>query len=247
MEEMYCFEELKKFLNLNGIQVNEPYMPVDPNDVDWYDKGKNIEFDKDGIYLIKRNGGKQKVFLYRKNIHNQKSPFHVFCCNKVNKDLIGKVFLCANTGEVPVIVDNKQEKIVDELPICGYCAEKAGLDLSYNSKSYIQLLRKGQSIIDVHKNENLSVYSDDWQEVKEEFLLSKDYKCDRCGIRISDKYDRDAYLFVYHKNHKSNDNREGNLQCLCIECLSKVDARSVWINGANKMSLIEFRKKFKKH
>ena len=72
MEEMYCFEELKKFLNLNGIQVNEPYMPVDPNDVDWYDKGKNIEFDKDGIYLIKRNGGKQKVFLYRKNIHNQK-------------------------------------------------------------------------------------------------------------------------------------------------------------------------------
>ena len=141
----------------------------------------------------------------------------------------------------------KQEKIVDELPICGYCAEKAGLDLSYNSKSYIQLLRKGQSIIDVHKNENLSVYSDDWQEVKEEFLLSKDYKCDRCGIRISDKYDRDAYLFVYHKNHKYNDNREGNLQRLCIDCLSKVDARSVWINGANKMSLIEFRKKFKKH
>lgn len=86
MEEMYCFEELKKFLNLNGIQVNEPYMPVDPNDVDWYDKGKNIEFDKDGIYLIKRNGGKQKVFLYRKNIHNQKSPFHVFCCNKVNRE-----------------------------------------------------------------------------------------------------------------------------------------------------------------
>lgn len=28
-KELYSFEKLKQFLNLNGIQVKEPYMPID--------------------------------------------------------------------------------------------------------------------------------------------------------------------------------------------------------------------------
>ena len=76
--ELYCFESLKEFLHLNGIQVKEPYMPVDPNDVEWYESGKHIEFEKDGIYLVKRNGGKQKVFLYRKDYFVRNRHFMSF-------------------------------------------------------------------------------------------------------------------------------------------------------------------------
>lgn len=245
--DLYSFEKLKDFLNVNGMQVKEPYMPVDPMDEEWYAGGKHIEFEKDGIYLTKRNGGKQKVFLYRKTYSGAKPPFHVFCCNSVKeKWRIGKVLRCANTGSVPVVnVDTKQTNHMDALPICGYCAEKAGLDKSYNSTSYINLLRKGQSIVDVHTNENLSVYTDDWQTTKLKYLKKVNYTCERCRLHISDRYDQETYLHVYHKNHVYNDDSDKNLQCLCLDCLSKLDYRSVWVNGANKLTLSAFRQKYK--
>lgn len=244
---LYSFDKLKQFLNLNGIQVKEPYMPIDSMDVEWYEGGKHIEFEKDGIYLTKRNGGKQKVFLYRKDVSNQKPPFHIFCCEKVQKQLIGKVFRCGNTGTVPVIKDKMCAVNIGDLPICGYCAERAGLDKSYNSTSYINLLFKGQSIIDVHTNENLSIYSDDWQSKKVKYLKKMNYTCERCHLHILDRYEQEAFLMVYHKNHVYNDDVEGNLQCLCLDCLAKVDAKSVWVNGANKMTLGELRRKYKHH
>lgn len=244
--ELYSFEKLKDFLNVNGMQVQEPYMPVEPMDEEWYAGGKHIEFEKDGIYLTKRNGGKQKVFLYRKTYFGEKPQFHVFCCDKVKKPLIGNVFRCANTGSVPVVnVDTKLSNHMDALPICGYCAEKAGLDKSYNSTSYINLLRKGQSIVDIHTNENLSVYTDDWQTTKLKYLEKVNYSCERCKLHVSDKYDQEAYLYVYHKNHVYNDDTDKNLQCLCLDCLSKLDHRSVWVNGANKLTLSAFRQKYK--
>lgn len=244
-QELYSFESLKEFLHLNGIQVKEPYMPIDSNDVDWYDGGKHIEFEKDGIYLTKRNGGKQKVFLYRKDFFREKPTFHVFCCSKVRKELIGKVFRCGNTESVPVVEDKRTNKTLGGLPICGYCAEKAGLDKSYNSTSYIKLLRRGQSIVDVHTNENLSVYSENWQDVKEKYMEAKNYRCEKCGVHIADIYDRDAYLVVVHRNRVYNDDAPENLQCLCLDCLAKQDHRSVWVNGANKLILAEFRKRYK--
>lgn len=243
--ELYCFESLKEFLHLNGIQVKEPYMPVDPNDVEWYESGKHIEFEKDGIYLVKRNGGKQKVFLYRKDYFREKPTFHVFCCPKVRKDFIGKVFRCGNTGSVPVVEDKRINRTLSNLPICGYCAEKAGLDKSYNSTSYIKLLRRGQSIVDVHTNENLSVYSENWLDIKQKYLQMKDYRCEKCGIRITDTYEKEAYLVVVHKNRVYNDDAPENLQCFCLDCLAKQDHRSVWVNGANKDTLTEFRKRYK--
>lgn len=134
---------------------------------------------------------------------------------------------------------------MNDLPICGYCAEKAGLDKSYNSTSYIKLLRRGQSIVDVHTNENLSVYSENWQDVKEEYLKAKNYRCEKCGVQIVDIYYRNSYLVVVHKNRVYNDDAPENLQCLCLDCLAKQDNRSVWVNGANKLTLDEFRKRYK--
>lgn len=86
-QELYCFESLKEFLHLNGIQVKEPYMPIDPNDVEWYDGGKHIEFEKDGIYLTKRNGGKQKVFLYRKDFFTRNRHFTFFAVQRFVRNL----------------------------------------------------------------------------------------------------------------------------------------------------------------
>lgn len=245
MEELYCFEGLKKFLNVNGFSVKEPYMPVNPDDVEWYDGGNHLDFTKDGIFLIKRNGAKQKVFLYRKQFHNEKPTFHVFACQNVKKEYIGKIFLCGNTGAVPVIKDGKVNYSLADLPICGYCAEMAHLDKSYNSSSYIQLLRTGKSIRSVDTNENLSAYSDGWYLRKKRYLEQKRFTCERCGIKIRDQFEQDKYLVVYHRNHIYTDDSDNNLQCLCLDCLSKIDRKSVWINGANKINYYEFTKKYK--
>lgn len=245
-DQLYTFENLKTFLNLNGFSVKEPYMPVDPTDVEWYEGGKHIEYEKDGIYLVKRNGGRQKVFLYRKDFYRTKPTFHVFCCPKVQKDFIGRVFRCGNTGTVPVVRDKKKQENMSDLPICGYCAEMAELQNNYNSTSYINLLRRGQSIVDVHTNENLSVYSEQWRETRHSYIKSVNAKCERCGVKIEDPLEQEKFLMVVHRNHIYNDDTPKNLECLCLDCLSKTDHRSVWVNGGNRLTLEEYRQKYHK-
>lgn len=245
-DELYCFDSLKEFLHVKGIAVKEPYMPIDTDDVEWYKGGKHLEFEKDGIYLVKRNGGKQKVFLYQKAFYREKPHFHVFDCPKIHNEYIGKIFFCANVGTVPVIRDKIHQEMASDLPICGYCAEKAELSSKYNTTSYIQLIRHGRSIHDVHVNENLFEYSDDWQDVKEDYFRKCNNTCEFCKTKIDDFYEREKYLVIHHKNHLYDDNSPKNLCCLCLDCLSRVDRKSVWINGANKENLREFAQKYRK-
>ena len=54
-------------------------------------------------------------------------------------------------------------------------------------------------------------------------------------------------MHVHHKNGKKADNKEANLQCLCIDCHSKVDNthKEHWTKGSNKIILNEYIKRYK--
>ena len=77
--------------------------------------------------------------------------------------------------------------------------------------------------------------------------MLKFYICEKCGIRITNPFDY-YFMHVHHKNGKKADNRESNLQCLCISCHAKVDDmhKERWIKGSNKIIHDEFVKQYKK-
>lgn len=246
-KELYAFGDLRHYLNSKGIHVREPYAPIDPNDKEYYKGGKHLTFGKDGIYLELPDGSKQKVFLYRPSYFKELPPFHIFACPSVkdNIRLIGSAFMCGNTDQLPGInLRNKNNVLLSQLPICGYCAEKPRLSKKYNTNSYVKLIKTGRSINDVEIDDTLATHTKDWMRVRENYLKKIRYKCERCGRIISDEYDQAQYLVVMHLDHNPENNDFRNLKCYCLDCLSIVRQRSVWVNGANKQMLTKYRKKY---
>ena len=63
-------------------------------------------------------------------------------------------------------------------------------------------------------------YVHGWDEISLGYRAKKEYICENCGVNLSiNKF----YLEVHHLNSNKTDNRESNLQCLCVECHANVD------------------------
>ena len=64
-------------------------------------------------------------------------------------------------------------------------------------------------------------YTRDWQMISSRFRKEHNYICDNCRIQVTPF--ESEFMHVHHKNGDKTDNRESNLQCLCIKCHSEVD------------------------
>ena len=75
--------------------------------------------------------------------------------------------------------------------------------------------------------------------------MKHDFICERCGIKIDDPFDR-QFIHTHHKNGEKTDNRESNLECLCIKCHSVVDEyhRKKFSKGGNRVLLQDFKDKY---
>lgn len=51
------------------------------------------------------------------------------------------------------------------------------------------------------------------------------YTCDICGVQVNQL--ESEFMHVHHINGNKVDNRQSNLQCLCIKCHSEVNAMHV--------------------
>ena len=78
-----------------------------------------------------------------------------------------------------------------------------------------------------------------------EYKESKDYTCEKCGLKVSNRFDR-MYIHCHHKDGDKLNNDFSNLQCLCIKCHSQVNERHKenFSKGTNKLELEEFEKKY---
>lgn len=89
-------------------------------------------------------------------------------------------------------------------------------------------------------------YVNGWDEISLSYRAEKEYTCEKCGINLSkNKY----YLEVHHLNANKTDNRESNLQCLCVSCHANVDEfhrENFYNQDKNREKLIEFKRLFKK-
>ncbi|MGF6610458.1 hypothetical protein OKW45_005380 [Paraburkholderia sp. WSM4175] len=62
----------------------------------------------------------------------------------------------------------------------------------------------------------LNDYSQDWSEVSERTKRQRGYRCGKCSTML--RQTDSKFLHVHHRNGQKHDNRDSNLDVLCIGC-----------------------------
>lgn len=262
-EPIYKFDGLKFMLRSMGYRLDEVvgYRPLNIEDVDINDIRKNIKFTDKGIFLIDEFDNKEyQVFLYKLDYHLSKygkPRFHIRECriiqDFVNSGTLKSEYRRANTE--PVLVkdmdDNMREVEVCDLPLCKYCMNMVQGEYTANmtSADFVEILKRADDSYDESRNKDVEVdifgYTKDWVKISLAYRELHEYTCEKCGLRITDPFDQ-LFMQTHHKNGNKADNRQSNLQCLCIRCHANTDARhkANFARGGNRVALEDFNKKY---
>lgn len=145
--------------------------------------------------------------------------------------------------EVPVqnLSNGKEIVKVSDLPLCRNCIEKLSQYSDMTFKEFADLLEKSRLNSEIEPD--IFGYTSDWDKISRQYKESKDYTCEKCGLKVSNCFDR-MYIHCHHKDGDKLHNDFSNLQCLCIKCHSQVNERHKenFSKGTNKLELEEFEK-----
>lgn len=257
---IYDFKKLKATLESIGYTIGEakPYVPIEVADVNLSNvQSGEVEITNEGIYYVDPNtGNKQQIFLYMRNYDMAsygKPRFHITNCETL-KSLGTKKYRRANTGTV-IVYDTSQERDVEVsgLPLCKNCLKiiRAARQFDYGydmtSDEFEQILRAAgeDSENDQEPDTDLEGYTWKWQKISEAYRTKNNYTCEICGFHPESRMDR-QFIHVHHKDGRKTNNRESNLQCLCIACHSNVNPahQENFSKGANRVMLDSFKKKY---
>jgi len=67
-----------------------------------------------------------------------------------------------------------------------------------------------------------NVYVKHWKEISDKVKKTRGYICERCGFKPKNNYEK-KFIHTHHINGDKQNNREDNLQVLCIKCHSEID------------------------
>lgn len=182
-----------------------------------------------------------------------KPRFHICKCQTIQEFISSGGFrehyVRANSDPVPVKNMNnfRRVEIVSELPLCRYCRNQVMEYGNITSKKFVELLKEARGVEEEQEAKEVDIfgYTRDWDEISREYREKHDYTCERCGLKITDLYYR-QYIHCHHKDKNKLNNKESNLECLCMRCHSEVDQyhQKNLTTGANGIMMQEFNKKF---
>lgn len=183
-----------------------------------------------------------RVILYIRDANVGQNPrFHVANCRTLDtmraNDRGDRYVVATNdSGIFPLNrmqKDGPPYKTEEKLPVCQNCLDRLtwqgfrmgspseirnGIVHRFSIAEFFQVY--GKSFIirkPAHTAETapLNVYSDDFATQAEKLKAERRYRCDQCGIDLSQNR---KYLHAHHKNGQKHDSRPQNLSILCLGC-----------------------------
>lgn len=257
---IYTFPQLKSELKRMGVNIGEAgaWRTVGTVDVLPADIGKRILFENNGIFYIDDEGIKRRGFMYKTSFYfkyqgqSNKPKFHVCKCTAIEN--FGKnAYRFANAEPVKVISrNNNKEVMVDHMELCGFCRKiliqiQAEANKIKDSTDFVEILKAAGEVKEPEQLElDYKGYIKGWESISYTFRAKHNFTCQRCGIKVDDGFDH-QYIQTHHRNGKKTDNSEKNLECLCVQCHSEVDAvhRKNFSRGGNKVILQNFIAKYR--
>lgn len=209
------------FQIIKGIDFEEAY------------KSGSISFEYDGIYL-EYEGKKYRgyMFIQEAYITYNGGParfpkFHLLKCRTIQEFIDSGRFKHRyewSNSDVNNLIDKQtRTKYIDKtLELCSFCKSDYFEEIE-DTQDFFDSLDKS-----VIEEDNIEVdifgYARDWQKISKGYRTKKNYTCESCEIKIDSLSDR-RYLHTHHKNGDKTNNRENNLECLCILCHSYKDIK----------------------
>lgn len=191
----------------------------------------------------------KKAFYFEYKGQKNTPKFHVCQCTAI--DNYGReAYRFANAEPIKVFSKNEKKEVnVNGLELCGFCCNLLLEDERYritNSTDFVDILKE---VGDVQEPTLVELdfygYVKDWEQISLAYRTKKNFTCERCGIQIDDPFDR-SFIHTHHRNGDKTDNRELNLECLCIKCHSEIDEvhEQNFLRGGNKVLLENFYEKY---
>lgn len=262
-QAIFDFAPLKEFLKKRGytIGTRSVYEPFTPEDVNAADiTNGTMSFTSEGIFVKGDDGVERQVFLYKKDYKMQqygKPRYHICKCETIEEFIsIGRFrqhYVRANSEPVPVIDldDYRRLKHISGLPLCNNCRRMISGYGNMSSTAFVEMLKQANDHQEADYSEvelDLFGYTKDWDIISKQYREKHHYTCEECGLKIEDDYYK-QYMHVHHINGDKLNNKESNLQCLCLYCHAHVDKNHEkrLTTGANKYIYEDFLKMFKRN
>ena len=229
---LYQFEKLARRMDEWGfpeLESGSGFRSIRTDFKQAFDAGK-IEFRDDGIYLL-HDGQEWKGYMYmptyRVQWYSQVSRFHLKRCSVIDDFISGGMFRTYyqwSNNKTNDIEDRDTNETHSEqtLQLCSRCREEI-FDNIEDTEDFFDTLET-EEVEETSKEVDIFGYDREWQRISRAYRKKMNYTCEECGIEIPDRTGY-RYLHTHHISGDKTNNRESNLECLCVLCHAYKDIR----------------------